>query len=366
MNTNHRTLCVRVAGYTARVRSRTPAVIEHVQRYFGTWWRAEASADLAAAPAVEMTAEVDLNGALTVVEQVDAADGCEQAKYARKSVRFVRQRGTVSGYDDDGTAYVVRGQVIQVAGADLNAVVSACIRLVREALRGLLAKDGWVLLHASCVVDDGGRGYLAFGGKGAGKTSVALQLARARGWAVLANDRVFAKVEEGRVRLLPWPAAAAVGMGLLSSAGWLEKVARHRSALHGTTTAPVLAALADGREAPVFEGRRELKPQLFPDQIATLLSLRLESSASAACVMFPQVSSGAVPMVEEGGRALLDSDTFAGETEDRYPNIFGLRAGESVSSRREVLDALSALPRRTLVLGYDIDDNARCLSGIGA
>ncbi|MFC8096976.1 hypothetical protein [Streptomyces sp. NPDC057363] len=93
------------------------------------------------------------------------------------------------------------------------------------------------MLHASAVVQDG-RTVLTFGGKGAGKTTTALALASRHGYGLLANDRVFVRPgERGGVDVLPWPSAAAVGLGLLEALGWFE-TARERleagEALHPT------------------------------------------------------------------------------------------------------------------------------------
>lgn len=96
----------------------------------------------------------------------------------------------------------------------------AAARLARESMRGALLSRGWALLHASAVAK-GHRAMLTFGAKGAGKTTAALALARRPGWELLANDRIFARPSNaGYVDVLPCPAAAAIGLGLLDALGW--------------------------------------------------------------------------------------------------------------------------------------------------
>jgi serine kinase of HPr protein (carbohydrate metabolism regulator) len=87
----------------------------------------------------------------------------------------------------------------------------AAVRLARQAVRAVLHRDGWTLLHARAVVRDG-RAVLTFGSKGAGKTTTALLLARHCGWELLASDRIFVRADPGGVQILPWPAAAAIGL----------------------------------------------------------------------------------------------------------------------------------------------------------
>ncbi|MDQ3760532.1 MAG: hypothetical protein M3460_02180 [Actinomycetota bacterium] len=44
-----------------------------------------------------------------------------------------------------------------------------------------------------------------------------LLLTRYCGWELPANDRIFVRADTGEVQILPWPAAAAIGLGLLDA-----------------------------------------------------------------------------------------------------------------------------------------------------
>lgn len=108
-----------------------------------------------------------------------------------------------------------------LAGIDVQPLALAAARIAREAIRGQLLRDGWAVLHSSAVVrPEDGATLLTLGGKGAGKTTTALLLASC-GWQLLANDRVWVRPSgEKGVEVVPWPSAAAVGLGLLHSLGW--------------------------------------------------------------------------------------------------------------------------------------------------
>ncbi|MFC8374211.1 hypothetical protein ACFUIT_40795 [Streptomyces sp. NPDC057239] len=109
-----------------------------------------------------------------------------------------------------------------MVGRRAEDVATATARLAREVVRGVLLRDGWTVLHASAVVRDG-RVILTLGGKGAGKTTTAVALAHRYRLGLLANDRVFVRpAGNGGVDVLPWPAAAAVGLGLLDALGWFD------------------------------------------------------------------------------------------------------------------------------------------------
>src|SRR5690606_31123874 len=165
-------------------------------------------------------------------------------------------------------------------------VATATARLAREMLRGLLLRDGWAVLHASAVVAEDGRTVLTLGRKGAGKTTTALALAGRHGCGLLANDRVFVRANDrGGVDVLPWPSAAALGLGLLDALGWFE-ICRERlqagEALHPTQDGRVTEALLAGRREPLWAGGKELKVQVFPDQFPGWFGVPLAAEGQAA------------------------------------------------------------------------------------
>jgi Isopentenyl transferase len=361
--TDKTVLRVQVANLTAHIVANEPTVTDWAHRYFGSWWQAEPTAELRNRADVQVYANVDADRYREVTEVVNKF-GYETISYARKDLYIAHTGPALVAYSADQVAYTIADGQIVIVGLDAGRVASASCRLAREALRGALARDGWVLLHASAAVDDD-RAYLAFGRKAAGKTSTVVQIAQTNGWAVLANDRVFARPSaDGDVEVLPWPAAAAIGLGLLDAAGWYSAVADARDKLHSSTTATVLKALAQGSREPLRDAEREHKAQLFPDQITSLLGLPLATNGRVAAVLLPTITPDAVPAVEPGGREVGMDDVFHSDIEDRYPNVFKLREPEPVSARNAVFRALNSLPRATVILGHDIVANAAALTSL--
>jgi hypothetical protein len=100
--------------------------------------------------------------------------------------------------------------------------------------------------------------------------------------------------------VLPWPSAAAVGLGLLDGLNWYDTVRtrlRSGETLHPTQDQRVTDALLAGRREPLWDGGRELKVQLFPDQFETWFGLRLATQGQAAALLFPQIDPEAAPTV---------------------------------------------------------------------
>ncbi|SDI56656.1 hypothetical protein SAMN05421505_1713 [Sinosporangium album] len=256
--------------------------------------------------------------------------------------------------------------MLSITGCDSETLATAVARLAREMVRGQLIRDGWSLLHASAFSRKD-RVMLAFGGKGSGKTTIALTLTRAGEWELLANDRVFVRAEDDRVRIVPWPLAAAVGLGLLEALGWYD-IVRERllacEALHPTQDARVTDALLQGRRNPLWDGGKELKAQIWPVQFTEWFGVGLAQEGDAAALLFPQVDAAAdQPCLAQSARILSDDD-FMAKAEDRYPDIFQLvRApiGGYDSSRARAAAHLQALPHHGLILTHGVEVNAELL-----
>ncbi len=361
------------AGASAIVVSHTPAVSRWALCYFGSWW------DAADTP---VPTTDDARDGYVIVAEVDPHRYTDLARRvpagAHKRVVYARAPLLLS-HGDDGVvhalspteklAYRARprsGRILLVGVSELP-VSLATARLARETVRALLRSDGWALLHASAVTRHG-RALLALGSKGAGKTTCALTLARRCGWELLANDRVFVRGDATGVRVLPWPAAAAIGLGLLDALG-LYDAARDRirsgDRPHPTQDVRVTMALRAGhRDPPRGPHGRELKAQVFPHQLRDWFGLRLATAGRAAALLFPTVAPGVTPSYGGPHRGLEDSDFFTATTEDRYPDIFGLMPAAREHANTDVREHLARLPHHTVTLGHDITANTELLHEI--
>ncbi|WP_329539198.1 hypothetical protein [Streptomyces sp. NBC_01358] len=348
---------------TVTVVSDTKDITDWALRYFGGWWNATTvpvpadHSDSLAEGGALLLADVDdtrLAGIETLV-----------GDYDHNEIEYANARTLVARHED-GAVYATQPAErlayhydpatsrLVIAGAHAQSVAVAASRLARELIRGQLLRAGFHILHASCVVRNGGS-LLTFGPKGAGKTTTALLLAR-EGFELLANDRVFIRPEGGGLRILPWPSAAAIGFGLLKSTGLYEPL-RARilegEQMHPTQDQRVTDALHAGSTEPIWNAKgKELKPQFFPDQLSSLLGMTLAPQAHAAALLFPQVDKDAEPRVLDTPRVLGEEDFFTGKTEDRYPDIFSL-APTKAAPPTDLADRLAQLPRRALVLNHD-------------
>ncbi|WP_371654436.1 MULTISPECIES: hypothetical protein [unclassified Streptomyces] len=362
---NHATR-ITSAGRQVTVTSNTTSVTDWALSYFGPWWNAGAAS--APFPGPVVAADVAPAETAKIARQV-AGYAHEEVVYANSPMLYAADGPTATAIQPaDNLAYRYEPGHLRIAGHDELPLALAAARFAREVLRSELLGDGWTILHASAVVKDG-LTVMALGGKGSGKTTTALLLARS-GWQLLANDRVFVRPSAGRgVDVLPWPAAAAVGLGLLDALGLYDGV-RERTLrgehLHPTQAQAVTKALTEGRRLPLFSGSgKELKAQFAPSQLVTWLDLTLATEGRAARLLFPSIDPAAIPRIESATRVVADNDYFNARTEDRYPDVFSLtppEAGTSRVRRASLTQALGRLPRHAITLGHDVKANVDLLT----
>ncbi|MFC9426729.1 hypothetical protein [Streptomyces sp. NPDC056987] len=358
------------------VLSNRTEVTDWALRYFGPWWNATSvdAADVCADAVV--IADVKPADYEQITLLVHDGRPTEAVDYAKHPLLVARDgEDVIATSPDEGIAYrstPPSGHIV-LAGTEAQPLALAAARLAREAVRGQLLRDGWAVLHSSAVVrPDDGATLLTFGDKGAGKTTTALLLA-SHGWQLLANDRVLVRpTGERDVEVVPWPSAAALGLGLLHALGWDVTAREHLRAghaFHPTQHESVTEALLAGDHTPLWDNKkRERKVQVFPDQFPDLFDVPLATGGRAAGLLFPQVDADAAPDIVDRTRTLGKADFMSGATEDRYPDVFGqalgVDGGGRESARAEVAARLAALPHHAVRLSHDIPASAALLSKV--
>ncbi len=320
-------VCVTAGEAACLVISEDSSVLDWISVYLGSWWTVTPAAATpsdcgGAVLRCRLDPEAQRHARAAVDDQPHRV-----VEFARKPVQVVDDRVGVRAVDvEEQVAYhaTADGRDVTLVAADTQGLCLAAARIARELVRVQLEAAGWVILHASAAVCDG-HAILALGGKGAGKTTTALLLT-ADGLSLLANDRVF--VHPDTLALLPWPSAAALGLGLLGGHGLLDGVRAHLvvgQRLHPTVDPRVTAAILHGHDSPLVDDRgRELKLQFFPHQLVEWLGLRLVRCAVAGRLLFPHVSPTAQPALRPTEQTLADSDFFDPDGDDRYPDFLRL------------------------------------------
>ncbi|MGP3691026.1 hypothetical protein ACTVZO_41235 [Streptomyces sp. IBSNAI002] len=366
------------------IRSNTPGVTDWATRYFGRYWKASPTAGSTAVPGPVVTVMDGDHRAPVAISHT------QHAVFAREPIGYTRHPdGTVSANTLSEPAlayqYAPAEQHLQISSpralqatalrGQPTRLATAATRFAREMVRARLIADGWVLLHASAVVFPGGRTLLTLGDSGAGKTTAALTLA-ATGAALLANDCCFARPNtNGTLDLLPWPAAAAVGLGLLHALTFTDSARSHLQTgepPHPTQDQRVTDALTTGRTGALMSASgRELKAHIWPEQLTRWFGLSLATTGIAAGVLLPRVasSSRAPARVNDDRSSEVTATVFVTSDEERYPDFFGFTDGGNAgtpSARTEVLQHLNRLPRQAVDLSHDQAATTRLLTALTA
>ncbi|MGH3718955.1 MAG: hypothetical protein ACRDRI_08975 [Pseudonocardiaceae bacterium] len=350
---------------TVLVASEDPAVTDWTTQYLESWWTVRPTT-----PAAETSGPV-LHCQISPDRFAAAQD--RLSTRAHRVVTFARNPIHVT--DDavcavDSTEQVAyhtdasRTRLTLTATSSLGLCLAAA-RITRELIRAQLEADGWAIMHASATVRDNDA-TLALGPKGAGKTTTALLLST-QGHQLMANDRVF--LHPATRALLPWPAAAALGLGLLHAHGLLDSVRAQLAAgqhLHPTVDPAVTAAILNGSTSPLHDPRNhELKTQLFPHQLTDWLGLTLARSATAAALIFPRLGPDGEPRLDPSSRTVTTSDFFDPDHDDRYPDF--LRLTRITPDHRHQIwartsEALATVPHHSIVLTHDTTRSRQLLS----
>ncbi|WP_030581466.1 hypothetical protein [Streptomyces anulatus] len=367
------------ASAAVTVLSNRTEVTDWSARYFGQWWNASAVDATQVCAGAVLVADVDPTEYEELSLQVHDGRHTEEVEYARHRMLVARDgEDIIATSPDEAIGYrcTPSTERLVLSGVGVMELALAAARLAREVVRGQLLRDGWAVLHASAVVRPAdGATLLAFGGKGAGKTTTALLLASA-GWQLLANDRVLTRpTGERDVEVVPWPSAAALGLGLVDALGWGAAARGHLQeggSFHPTQHDAVTDALLASDFTPLWEDDRprERKVQVWPDQFPELFGVELATGGRAAGLLFPRVEANGSPDVVDGAQTLgLSEDDFmSGATEDRYPDIFELARGVDGGGRRSARDEVSArlamMPHLRVRLSHDVPASVAALEKV--
>ncbi|MFF7098050.1 hypothetical protein ACFY9A_37550 [Streptomyces rubradiris] len=368
---------------TITIRSTTPTVTDWATTYFGPSWKTSPAPHTSIGHGPLVTAlDGDHRAPATIAHTHHAVFAREPIGYTRHPDHTITAHTLTSPvlafhYTPDNQHLQISSQ--EGPGPQATAarpgrptpLATATTRFARELMRARLIKDGWVLLHASAAVLPGGHAVLALGDSGAGKTTTALTLAAA-GAALLANDCCFARPNPtGSLDLLPWPAAATVGLGLLHALHLTDSARGHLQAgepPHPTQDQRVTDALTTGRTSAVRSASgREMKAHIWPEQLTRWFGLPLATTGVTAGILLPHIvtTTSAPARMNDDRSTHITGDVFVTSSKERYPDLFGLTDGHHTGTPRardEVLRNLNRLPRRAVDLTHDQAANTRLLT----
>lgn len=180
-----------------------------------------------------------------------------------------------------------RAYAILTDGREGIEVLKPALRILRELfVRTAENRDG-IVLHASAAAVNG-HGFVFVGPSGAGKTTLAIAMARQVGGVFLSSDRVIVRRTGASHRALTWLAGINVGIGTCRATG--RSIDYWRSAVPRTLNTYFTLARDRG-----FED--DDKYCLTPSELAELFQLSCGAEAPLCRIVFPQLlDEDAVPV----------------------------------------------------------------------
>lgn len=190
-----------------------------------------------------------------------------------------------------------------IYNSDVRALFIDAYKSVRQIITSESILHGAVPVHCSCL-SIGGQGIMFMGDKGSGKTTLvtASLLTQGRLANYLANDRMLAYPEEGRVDLYSWPTVLGIGPGAMH---YLTAFAQEmRFDLHDRAggTAKLLYDQELIGEKPPFDEVSQLpvdeqwgwpkKLWITPMEVATACNTNLGTSTKLSMIVFPTLRPG--------------------------------------------------------------------------
>ena len=335
------------------------SVITWIESYVGGWWTAQSTMNCGRRRFVGKVGNVWQmpSPADNKRERVETYFGTIAEAWRKDGAVFVVVDGGKIGYCWDAGS-----QELVVIGLDPAAVAIDLNRIARAALTAELEGDGWVMVHAACVVD-GDAGAVVVGPKGSGKSTTALGLAAGHSFGLLGNDRCFARVEDGHIRCIAWPGSVAVGLGLLNALGWTEVLAkglREGARNHPAQRAEVVRQILRGDSRSLFERGKELKYEILPRQFSELFGIQLVREGYVTRLVLPRFEHDPAPVCAED---VVRNSTLT-SVGDGYPNFLGvgfLNSKLSASAVTRVIEALCSLDVELPVFSKGRDRNPSTL-----
>lgn len=251
-----------------------------------------------------------------------------------------------------------------VAGRNAATVAVAAVRTCRELIRTELARQDAYTVHASFATSGEYGGLLFVGAAGAGKTTIALAVARAGGSLVSGDQTELIVLADGRPLGVGFPWVVRLGFGTLARMG----VDR---AVESTPLLRRQPAIVDGRVVPEARGFLSLrKIELSMLEMDALLATPPADCAPVDALVMMNATRSTGPLW--AGRATLTAaaddlrDAFR-EPDPAFASLWLAPPDEQLSDRRpfDTLRAsLSQMPVVRLVWNPERDSTTEALDAV--
>ena len=233
--------------------------------------------------------------------------------------------------DEPHSVAVDKGRYAVIGKSKNESAIRCPLRIVREIALRTLENQGGCFTHAAAVsFEDGQKGALIIGDKGAGKSTTMWQFLHYGGADFITNDRSISVLEDQELTVYGWPMCLALGVGTVQATTNIQEL-KNKQFSRSQDERIWDEAISTEEEAKE-KWASGCKFEITPKEAAEMTGTTIRSSTKVDMVIFPSLKIGSgeirlIPVKKDDQRAkdIMIANIREPEDPDYLKGWLGLR-----------------------------------------
>ncbi|MBD3858258.1 hypothetical protein IEE86_00800 [Bacillus sp. 28A-2] len=234
--------------------------------------------------------------------------------------------------DEPHSVAVVKGRYAVIGKNKNESAIRCPLRIVREIALRTLENQGGCFTHAAAVsFEEGKKGALIIGDKGAGKSTTMWQFLHNGGADFITNDRSISMLEDQELTVYGWPMCLALGVGTVQATTNIQEL-KNRTFSRSQDERIWDETISTEEEAKE-KWASGCKFEITPKEAAEMTGTTIRSSTKVDMVIFPSLKIGSgeirlVPVKKDDQKAkdIMVANIREPEDPDYLKGWLGLRS----------------------------------------
>ncbi|MCY1117460.1 hypothetical protein OWO30_03855 [Bacillus safensis] len=233
--------------------------------------------------------------------------------------------------DEPHSVAVNKGRYAVIGKNNNESAIRCPLRIVREIALRTLENQGGCFTHAAAVsFEDGQKGALIIGDKGAGKSTTMWQFLHHGGADFITNDRSISVLEDQELTVYGWPMCLALGVGTVQATTNIQELKNKK--FSRSQDKRIWDETISTEEEAKEKWASGCKFEITPKEAAEMTGTTIRSSTKVDMVIFPSLKIGSgeirlVPVKKDDQRAkeIMAANIREPEDPDYLKGWLGLR-----------------------------------------